>query len=131
MMEHLPQPDEAPRTILVVEDEPLVRLVIAEALRDQSFCVVEAASAEEALMVLAAGLVVDLVFTDVRMPGPLDGLAFARRLKRERPDLPVLITSGHLDRLEGGDAPPFIAKPYILSEAVARISAILERAEDA
>lgn len=125
-MEHLPQLDDVPRTILVVEDEPLVRLVIAEALRDQRFRVVEAASAEEALLALASGLAVDLVFTDVRMPGALDGLAFARRLKRERPNLPVLITSGHLDRLESGETTAFISKPYVLSDAVARISAMLD-----
>jgi CheY-like chemotaxis protein len=69
---------------------------------------------------------VDLVFTDVRMPGVLDGLAFASRLKRERPDLPVLITSGHLDRLENGETTAFISKPYVLSDAVARISALLK-----
>ncbi|HQS49646.1 MAG: hypothetical protein B7Z41_01900 [Rhizobiales bacterium 12-66-7] len=126
MMEHLPQLDDVPRTILVVEDEPLVRLVIAEALRDQRFRVVEAASAEEAVLALASGLAVDLVFTDVRMPGALDGLAFANRLKRERPALPVLITSGHLDRLESGETTAFISKPYALSDAVARISAMLD-----
>ncbi|MFG1397085.1 response regulator [Roseixanthobacter pseudopolyaromaticivorans] len=117
-----------PRTILVVEDEPLVRLVIAEALRDQGFRVVEAASAEEAILALASGIAVDLVFTDVRMPGALDGIAFARRLNRERPDLPVLITSGHLDQLESGDATAFISKPYVLGDAVARISAMLDPA---
>ncbi|MEP9367972.1 response regulator [Xanthobacter sp. VNH20] len=115
-----------PRTILVVEDEPLVRLVIAEALRDQGFRVVEAASAEEAVLALASGIAVNLVFTDVRMPGVLDGIAFAQWLKRERADLPVLITSGHLDRLESGDATAFISKPYALADAVARISAMLD-----
>ncbi|MFG1424827.1 response regulator [Roseixanthobacter glucoisosaccharinicivorans] len=115
-----------PRTILVVEDEPLVRLVIAEALRDQGFRVVEAASADEAILALSAGLAVDLVFTDVRMPGAVDGLALASRLKRERPELPVLITSGHLERLEGADTTAFIPKPYVLGEAVARIAALLD-----
>ncbi|MEA2816833.1 MAG: hypothetical protein QOI93_4534, partial [Rhodospirillaceae bacterium] len=62
-----------PPTILVVEDEILVRTVIAAYLRDCGFDVVEAGNADEAVRVLEAGIRIDIVFSDVNMPGSLDG----------------------------------------------------------
>src|SRR6476646_9187480 len=83
-------------TILVVEDEAAIRLMIAEALRAEGFGVVEAGSGDEALTVLESGTRVNLVFTDVRMPGTLDGLALVGRLRVTRPDLKIAIGSGYV-----------------------------------
>ncbi|MEP9380443.1 response regulator [Aquabacter sp. CN5-332] len=115
------------KAILVVEDEALVRLVICEALREQGFTVVEAASAEEAEAVLASGLAVDLVFTDVHMPGTFDGLELARRLRLRRPDLPVLVTSGRLDQAGANGATGFLRKPYLPADALALIFSLIRK----
>src|SRR4051794_20373932 len=77
--------------ILVVEDEELVRLSAAEYPRFSDFQVVEAATGDEAVALLSSGLAVDLVFSDVRMPGRLDGYGLARWLSKHRPALPVLL----------------------------------------
>lgn len=114
-----PATGEHPPVVLVVEDEALVRMVICEALREQGFTVVEAVNAEEALAVLAAGILVDIVFTDVRMPGAFDGLELVKRIKQQRPTLPVLVTSGHLDRDSVGEVAGFFPKPYRLADVIA------------
>jgi len=81
--------------ILVVEDEPLLRLDLAHELRSHGFDVVEAARAAEAIAVLEArDLHIDLLCTDVQMPGEMDGLDLARWTIEHRPDVTVSITSG-------------------------------------
>ena len=81
-------------TVLVAEDEILVRTVIAAYLRDCGFDVVEAGNADEAVRVLEAGTRVDIVFSDVNMPGRLDGFGLAQWLRRKRPGLKIILTSG-------------------------------------
>ena len=98
----------APR-ILVVEDEPLIRFAIAEALRELGVSVVEAASAEEAWRYLMSGESVDLVFTDHRMPGSMTGAQLAIRIRREYPSLVVIVTSAYFD--DQGWSEPIIEKP--------------------
>src|SRR3546814_7896167 len=84
-----PQPDLEPTMprVLVAEDDTLVRIAIAEALRDAGFRVMEAASADEALAYLEAAERVDLVFSDIQMPGSLDGFGMARRLRGRPPEI--------------------------------------------
>ena len=96
--------------ILVVEDEPLIRFAIAEALRELGVSVVEAASAEEAWRYLMSGESVDLVFTDHRMPGSMTGAQLAIRIRREYPSLVVIVTSGYFD--DRGWSEPIVPKPY-------------------
>jgi len=86
--------DGSPSTILVVEDEALIRLALRETLEDCGFYVVEAASADDAVKYLESGGEPDLVFTDVRMPGSMDGFGLADWLGKHRPGLPVFIASG-------------------------------------
>jgi CheY-like chemotaxis protein len=117
----------AAATILLVEDEALIRTVMAEGLRDEGFTVIEAAHAAEALAVLAAGLQVDVLFTDVRMPGTMDGLALARVVARTRPDIGVIVTSGHFVERPSELAEPILPKPYLIPEAVRRIRRVLDR----
>jgi len=109
-------------TVLVVEDEGLVRLDAVETLRDAGYAVVEAANAEQALAVVAGGGTVDVLFTDINMPGRMDGLELARRVNRLEPHIHVLLTSGKVSP-ERGEIPNhglFIAKPYS-PEAITRV----------
>lgn len=108
-------------TVLVVEDESLVRLDAVETLRDAGYAVVEAANAEQALAVVARGDALDVLFTDINMPGRMDGLELARRVSRLEPRIRLLLTSGKV-RPERGEIPSqgmFISKPYS-PEAMAR-----------
>lgn len=81
-------------TILVVEDEVLVRMVVAKYLRDCGFQVIEASNAEEAVRALVADGTIRLVFSDVNMPGQMDGIGLARWLRQERPAIKILLASG-------------------------------------
>jgi len=109
--------------VLLVEDDALVRLVTAGELRDAGLTVIEAASAQEAYEAIIAGLHVDVVFTDVRTEGTLDGYELARMLKAERPSLPVILTSGHLDSSVAALVAPFLAKPYSVETVIQLIHA--------
>lgn len=117
--------------VLVVEDEFFVRFAVAEALRDAGYTVVEAVNGDEALEIIEAGVPLDLVFTDVRMPGSIDGLALLDLIKRSRPDLPVLVTSGHADPMLAinGGAFQFVRKPYVLEALVRLIQGGLEQSQ--
>ena len=114
--------DKAP-VILLVDDEVPIRMLAAEILSEAGFTVIESASADEALTILQARSDVQLLFTDVNMPGSLDGLALAHIAHEQAPGVSILIGSGLL-RPGPGELPPkaqFIAKPYApsdLTEAV-------------
>lgn len=118
---------ERRRAVLVVEDEILVRLAISDYLRDVGFAVVEAKTAEEAKAVIVSGTDVDAIFTDVRLPGDMDGLALADWIGRHRPGLPVLVTSGSfsLREPERLASRQFLAKPYIFYQVERRLRALL------
>ncbi|HEV7344741.1 MAG TPA: response regulator [Devosia sp.] len=101
-------------TVLVVEDEPLVRMDISDQLQDFGFTVLEAADAEEALFVLAANPEIQVMFTDVDMPGSMDGLKLAAAVRDRWPPIKIIVTSGHR-RVSIGDIPRdsrFFGKPY-------------------
>jgi CheY-like chemotaxis protein len=117
-------------TILVVEDEPLVRLVGTLLLSDAGFNVIEACNAEEALRVLEAGSDVRIVFTDVEMPGALDGLGLARCVHERWPSIGVIVTSGRCEppRQKQGPNELFVAKPYASSTLMRKIETCLSMA---
>jgi two-component system, response regulator PdtaR len=100
--------------VLLVEDEFLVRMATADALEDAGFEVIETANAQAAQDVLADRTDVQVVFTDVRMPGPMDGLELACLVRRRWPHILVVVTSGHLKPESGAlpDRAVFIPKPY-------------------
>jgi CheY-like chemotaxis protein len=115
--------------ILVVEDELLIRMMISDALREEGFAVIEAVSADEAADILAAGKAIDLVLSDVRMPGSLDGLGLVRFIKQHFPELPVILTSAHLDpssALAEG-AKHFLRKPYRISTVLTVVTTELAK----
>lgn len=117
-------------TVLVVDDEAPVRDIAADLLATLGYRVVTATDAAEALAVLAGGDEVDLVFSDVVMPGDLDGAGLAERIRADRPGLPVVLTSGFREPFLDAEADGFtvISKPY-RREALARvIRAALDKA---
>jgi two-component system, response regulator PdtaR len=117
-----------PLTVLVVEDEMIVRMTISEYLRDEGYDVVEAGTADEALTILQNGTGIDLVFTDVRMPGSIDGCELARRIRTHWPKLPVILTSGYSDELltaRSISEDIVVPKPYRPQAIVTTIKAVL------
>lgn len=116
-------------TVLVVEDEPLIRMMVSESLRQDGWEVFEAACADEALDVLAATNSPDVLVTDVKMPGAMDGLELAAQARKARPALKVIITSGHAPALKSdGLADAFLPKPFALEHLVGQMRALVDRA---
>lgn len=105
----------SPPTILLVEDETLISQLIADWLGDRGFAVHEAGTADAAFAYLDAGGDADVLFTDIILPGGMDGLELARLARRLRPDLPIVYASGRYGQGELGEAVPcsvYLAKPY-------------------
>ena len=115
-------------TILVVEDEALIRMVSADILGDAGFRVLEAANADEAIDILTQAEHVQLVFTDIRMPGRMDGLELATFVHSHWPDIRLVVTSGHtvVPDSEIPDGGRFVSKPYDLKRLVADIRAVID-----
>jgi PAS domain S-box-containing protein len=115
--------------ILVVDDDPAVRAVTAEMLRQIGYGVAEAASGQAALDALARGEIYDLVIVDIAMPG-LNGIETVRRARERWPGLRVLYVTGYADAaatgVQTGDD-PLTRKPFRLSELTAEVSRALER----
>jgi two-component system, response regulator PdtaR len=115
------------RAVLIVEDDALVRVIGSDALEDAGYEVLEAASADEALSLLDANDNVRLLFTDIRMPGKLDGLQLADLVHERWPTIKILITSGDTwpsqDRIP--DDGQFIAKPYKVSALCDQVDRII------
>lgn len=101
-------------TVLLVEDELFVRMIGADALSEAGYRVIEASDADEALARLEHSDDVQVLFTDIRMPGSMDGLQLAGEVHRRWPAIRILLTSG--DTRPTGAAIPddgrFLAKPY-------------------
>jgi len=116
-------------TILVVEDEVIIRMVISEYLRDCGYKVVEAANADEALIVLQnSDITVEVIFSDIEMPGSMDGFALAQWARANRPDLDVILVgsvpraaSAATDLCEQGH----LSKPYESQVVVDRIRRLI------
>jgi CheY-like chemotaxis protein len=124
-------PEARPETVLVVEDEVLVRMVIADYLRECGYRVIEAGSAAEAVTVLSSPEPVDIVFSDIQMPGEMDGFGLATWVRQNQPWLKVLLTSGNAraantagDLCEDG---PLEQKPYHPQTILSRIQQLLAR----
>ena len=103
-----------PREVLVVEDEPMIRIMAADTLADVGIMTWEAGSAEEALHVLEQHPSIGLVFTDVNLDGSMDGLMLTREIISRRPDVAIVVTSG-ARRIADEDLPDdgtFLPKPY-------------------
>jgi CheY-like chemotaxis protein len=114
----IPGPGESRKpVILLVEDDVLVRFTTADILREEGFDVLEAVDSSEALALLTTGHPLDLVITDIRMPGHMDGVQLASVIKATRPNLPIALLSSHLDRADH-EADAFVPKPYDVGQLV-------------
>jgi CheY-like chemotaxis protein len=100
--------------VLIVEDELLIRLQAAQVISNAEFDVAEASSADEAIAILEARSDISVLFTDIQMPGSMDGLKLAAAVKGRWPPIKIVATSGLVD-VRPEDLPEggrFIPKPY-------------------
>jgi DNA-binding response OmpR family regulator len=119
-----------PIRVLFVEDEFLIRMLMAEVLRDEGFEVIEAEDGSQAVAVIDGPDGFDLLLTDVHMPGPIDGIQVAARARQRDPRTLVIVVSARPDsaqRLDGlASRGVFVAKPYDLYALVQTIRHMLE-----
>jgi two-component system, response regulator PdtaR len=114
-------PKPEPLVVLVAEDEPLLRMLAVDVLTEEGFVTIEAGSATEALTLCkACPEAVDVLFTDVRMPGSMDGLELAHKVHERWPWIVILIASGNifLSREELPDGAKFLPKPYDMHRVI-------------
>lgn len=122
------EPADTKPCVLVVEDNDDVRELAESVLAMSGYGVLSAASGEQALHVLEGGARIDLLFTDVIMPGGMSGLELADQVRASHPRLPILVTTGYMDELPGrGRDLNILAKPYKHEELLARVGAALGR----
>jgi DNA-binding NtrC family response regulator len=103
-----------PTEVLIVEDEPLTRMVAADAISDSGLPIREAGDAMEALKILKQNSDIGILFTDIDMPGPMNGLGLAEQVHVNRPEVELIVTSG-ATTLQDSDLPDsgtFLPKPY-------------------
>ncbi|HEY4166879.1 MAG TPA: response regulator [Reyranella sp.] len=119
-------PDSRP-LVLVVEDEALLLFSIADDLREAGFDVLEAGNADEAIRLLMANPAIRLVFTDIDMPGSMDGLKLSSVVRDRWPPVRIIVTSGKqrpsADRLPEGGV--FLSKPYSPGNIAATMNRML------
>ncbi|UAK25250.1 response regulator [Sphingomonas nostoxanthinifaciens] len=117
------------RKVLLVEDETIVRLIGSDALSDAGYEVVEAGSADEAIRILEAIGEVQVLFTDIRMPGSMNGLELAKLVHDRWPTIKILLTSG--DTFPPKDVIPddgqFLPKPYKIETLAQKVDDLLSR----
>ena len=111
--------------VLVVEDEFLLRMNAVQLIEESGFDVVEVGNADEAIAILEARPDIHIVFTDIQMPGSMDGLKLARFVRSRWPPIKIVATSGHHKILEGDlpDGGVFLPKPYTYD----KIAAVLKQ----
>ena len=118
-------------TVLIAEDEVLVRLVLADFLRGCGYRVLEAANAIEAIQILSEDFQIDVLFTDVQMPGEMNGFGLAKWARQHRPGIRIIITSGHEQAAHRAsdlcEEEPYVRKPYDPANVAAQIRRLLER----
>ena len=114
-------------TVLIVEDEVFIRMVTADDLSEAGFAVLEADDAEEALRMLERSPDISAMFTDINMPGAIDGLCLARLVHERWPRIGVLVTSGKLrpSAAELPEAGRFVSKPYRTQDVIQELSTLV------
>jgi CheY-like chemotaxis protein len=124
-----PEPEDASGRVLVVEDDPDLAALASDLVQSFGYSVALAHRAQAALELIQSGEPIDLLFSDVIMPGGMNGVELAEEVHRRYPDLPILLTSGYSEAVENLDAKglPFIAKPYRREDLRRRIDQLLQR----
>jgi CheY-like chemotaxis protein len=112
--------------VLVVEDEPLLRMLAVEAVEAAGFVAIEARDADEAVAVLESRSDISLLFTDIDMPGSMNGLKLAHAVRGRWPPIKILVVSGKV-RLQSSELPSssrFVGKPYRAAAMVAELRSL-------
>jgi two-component system, response regulator PdtaR len=107
-------PNRSLPVVLIVEDEPLLRMLAVEVVEEAGYVALEAGDADEAIALLESRPHIALLFTDIDMPGSMDGLKLAHAVRDRWPPVKILVVSGHV-RPRQADLPPntrFVGKPY-------------------
>jgi two-component system, response regulator PdtaR len=116
--------------ILIVEDDPLLRMLAVEFVEEAGFEMLEAGDADQAIAILESHSEIAVLFTDINMPGSMDGLELALMVSNRWPAIAILIASGHV-RLPLADLPPngrFLGKPYRAEAIIAELHSLVGRA---
>jgi CheY-like chemotaxis protein len=119
------------RTVLVVDDEPSVRMLVTEVLEELGYATIEATDGAAGLKVLQSDTRIDLVITDVGLPGGINGRQMADAARQSRPDLKVLFITGYAENaaVSNGHLEPgmhVLTKPFAMDKLAARIKTVLE-----
>ena len=109
-----PEPWPTPGRVLLVEDDVLLRFLLAEKLREAGLGVIEAPNADEAFSYIQTAAQIDLLFTDVQMPGSIDGVGLARRIGTGYPSVRIILTSGNHRTIRPMIPVRFFPSPTIL-----------------
>jgi CheY-like chemotaxis protein len=118
------------QTVLVVEDEPLLRMMAVDLVEDAGFDVIEASDADEAVTILEKRTDITIVFTDIDMPGSMNGLKLAHAVAHRWPPIRIIATSGHF-KVREGDLPEggrFIPKPYRQHQVIGALTELVGHA---
>jgi len=110
--------------VLLVEDEPLSRIYASNLVEDAGFVPIQAADADEAISILEARKDIRIVFTDINLPGSMDGLKLAHAIRHRWPPIELILTSGHFN-LKNSNLPErsrFFPKPYRDEEIISALS---------
>ena len=113
--------------VLIVEDEPLLRMLAVEVVEEAGFVAIEARDADEAVVLLESRADITLLFTDINMPGSMDGLKLAHAVRDRWPPIKILVVSGK-QRLQSSDLPSnsyFVGKPYQASALVEELRSLV------
>ena len=115
--------------VLVVDDEVLIRMHAAGTLEESGFEVLEAADAREALQVLENRPDIRLIFTDIQMPGKLDGLDLIREVHRRWPKILLVVTSARVKPRDSeiADSGTFLAKPYSEKQLITEVTEAIKK----
>jgi DNA-binding NtrC family response regulator len=113
--------------VLIVEDEPLLRIHAADIVEEAGFIAIEAGNADEAVRILEARDDIVLLFTDVQMPGSMDGLKLAHAVRNRWPPIKIVIVSGHLQLAQNElpDDSRFFGKPFETKKMIAELRALI------
>ena len=117
----------APPVILIVDDEPLLRMLAAEIVEEAGFVSLEAKNADEAVVILEARSDIVLLLTDINMPGSMDGLKLAHAVRNRWPPIKIIVVSGQM-RIAQSDLPSgsrFVEKPYHSTAMISELRSLV------
>lgn len=112
-------------TILVVEDEVLLRMLIADELRAAGYAVAEAPDGHQALDTLSGGARVRVIFADIQMPGSINGIDLARWVRSRHPHIKIVLTSAHYAAIDEVEHDGFFPKPYDTRRVISHVGSLL------